>query len=172
VQAYHIPKAGSPDYYALSMLTTLLTGGESGRLNKALVDQQQAAAYVGSFPLEMEHPGLFLSFAVANLGRDADELERAMDAEIERVRKEALTDREFQKLRNQVETAFVAKTATTQGVAEQLANYRLLYGDANLINTELQKYLSVTRDDITRVANEYLKKENRVVLHYLPRSQN
>jgi predicted Zn-dependent peptidase len=172
VQAYHIPKAGSPDYYAISMLTTLLTGGESARLNKALVDQQQVAAYVGSFPLEMEHPGLFLSFAVANLGRDADELERAMDAEIERVRKEALTDREFQKLRNQVEKAFVAKTATTQGVAEQLANYRLLYGDANLINTELQKYLSVTRDDITRVANEYLKKENRVVLHYLPRSQN
>jgi predicted Zn-dependent peptidase len=66
----------------------------------------------------------------------------------------------------------VSKHTTTQGVAEQLANYRLLYGDTNLINTELQKYLSVTKEDITRVANEYLKKENRVVLHYLPRAQN
>lgn len=172
VQAYHIPRLGAPDYYAISMLTTLLAGGESARLNKALVDQQQIAAYVGSFPMEMEHPGLFLNFAVANLGRDADALERAMDAEIERVKKEPLSDREFEKLRNQVEQAFVSKHATTQGVAEQLANYRLLYGDANLINTELQKYLSVTKEDITRVANEYLKKENRVVLHYLPRARN
>lgn len=172
VQAYRIPKAGSPDYYAISMLTTLLAGGESARLNKALVDQQQVAAYVGSFPVETEQPGLFLNFAVANMGRDADELERAMDAEIERVRKEAISDREFEKLRNQVEKTFVTKTATTQGVAEQLANYRLLYGDANLINTELQQYLRVTKDDLSRVANQYLKKENRVVLHYLPRVQN
>ncbi|MGV3640826.1 MAG: M16 family metallopeptidase [Adhaeribacter sp.] len=172
VQAYRIPKAGSPDYYAISMLTTLLAGGESARLNKALVDQQQVAAYVGSFPVETEQPGLFLNFAVANMGRDADELERAMDAEIERVRKEAISDREFEKLRNQVEKTFVTKTATTQGVAEQLANYRLLYGDANLINTELQQYLRVTKDDLNRVANQYLKKENRVVLHYLPRIQN
>ncbi|MGV3505425.1 MAG: M16 family metallopeptidase [Adhaeribacter sp.] len=172
VQAYRIPKAGSPDYYAISMLTTLLAGGESARLNKALVDQQQVAAYVGSFPVETEQPGLFLNFAVANMGRDADELERAMDAEIERVRKEAISDREFEKLRNQVEKTFVTKAATTQGVAEQLANYRLLYGDANLINTELQQYLRVTKDDLSRVANQYLKKENRVVLHYLPRVQN
>ena len=146
-------------------LTTLLAGGESARLNKALVDQQQVAAYVGSFPMEMEHPGLFLNFAVANQGRDADELERAMDAEIERVKKEPLTDREFQKLRNQVEKAFVSKHTTTQGVAEQLANYRLLYGDTNLINTEFEKYLAVTKEDISRVANAYLKKENSVVLH-------
>jgi zinc protease len=172
VEAYHIPALGSPDYYAISMLTTLLAGGESARLNKALVDQQQVAAYVGSFPMEMEHPGLFLNFAVANQGRDADELERAMDAEIERVKKEPLTDREFQKLRNQVEKAFVSKHTTTQGVAEQLANYRLLYGDTNLINTELEKYLAVTKEDISRVANAYLKKENSVVLHYLPRAQN
>jgi len=172
VEAYHIPALGTPDYYAISMLTTLLAGGESARLNKALVDQQQVAAYVGSFPMEMEHPGLFLNFAVANQGRDADELERAMDAEIERLKKEPLTDREFQKLRNQVEKTFVSKHATTQGVAEQLATYRLLYGDTNLINTELEKYLAVTKEDISRVANTYLKKENRVVLHYLPRAQN
>lgn len=172
VQAYHIPKAGSPDYYAISMLTTLLAGGESARLNQALVDQQQIAAYVGSFPMEMEDPGLFLNFAVANLGRDADALEKAMDAEIERVKKEILPEREFQKLRNQVEKAFVSKYTTTQGIAEQLANYRMLYGNTNLINTELQKYLAVTREDILRVAQQYLKKENRVVLHYLPQVQN
>ena len=170
VQAYHIPKQGSPDFYALQMLTNLLTGGESARLNKALVDQQQIAAAVGSFPMEMEDPGLFLAYTVANLGKDPEAVEAAMDAEIERVKKESLTDQEFQKLRNQIENSFVQKYTTNLGLAEQLANYHLFYKDTNLINTELQKYLNVTKAEITRVANQYLTKENRVVLHYLPRA--
>jgi len=170
VQAYHIPKQNSPDFYALSMLTTLLTGGESARLTKTLVDQQQVAAYVGAIPMELEDPGLFLTMAVANAGKEPDDLERALDAEIERVKKEPISDREFQKLRNQVENNFVQQYTTNLGVAEQLANYHLFYNDTNLINTELQKYLSVKKEDITRVANQYLTKENRVVLHYLPRA--
>ncbi|WP_026462038.1 M16 family metallopeptidase [Adhaeribacter aquaticus] len=170
VQAYHIPQLGSPDFYAISMLTNLLSGGESARLNKALVDQQQIATYVGSFPMELENPGLFLAFAIANLGKDANEVERAMDAEIERIKKEPLTDREFQKLRNQIENKFVQKFTSNFGLAEQLATYQLFYKDTNLINTELQKYLNVTKNDITRVANQYLTKENRVVLHYLPKT--
>jgi predicted Zn-dependent peptidase len=48
----------------------------------------------------------------------------------------------------------------------------MLYGDANLINTELDRYLEVTREDIKRVANTYLNKDNRVVLYYLPKAQN
>ena len=56
------------------------------------------------------------------------------------------------------------------GIAENLANYFVYYGDANLINTELQRFMKVTREDIKRVANKYLTKENRVVLYYLPKS--
>ncbi|GEO02546.1 peptidase M16 [Adhaeribacter aerolatus] len=170
VQAYHIPKQNSPDAYALSMLTALLTGGESARLTKALVDQQQIAAYVGAIPMQLEDPGLFLMFAVANLGKEPEALEQAVDAEIERVKKEPLTEREFQKLRNQVETGLVQQYTTNLGVAEQLANFYMFYNDTNLVNTELQKYLNVKKEDITRVANQYLTKENRVVLHYLPRA--
>jgi len=173
VEAYHIPKQGSPDFYAIQMLTNLLANGQSSRLNKALVDQQQIATYVGSFPMQMEDPGLFMNFAVANMGKDVGELENAMDAEIERVKTQPLSDQEFQKLRNQVENAIVQKYTTNLGVAEQLANNHLFFNNTNLINTELQQYLRVTKADISRVANEYLKKENRVVLHYLPKaSQN
>ncbi|MDB5263592.1 MAG: insulinase family protein, partial [Adhaeribacter sp.] len=170
VQAYHIPKQTSPDFYAISMLTTLLTGGESARLTKALVDQQQAAAYVGAIPMELEDPGLFLMFAVANLGKESDDLEKAVDTEIDRVKKEPLTDREFLKLRNQVESTLVRQYTTNLGIAEQLANFHLFYKDTNLINTELQNYLAVKKEDITRVANKYLTKETRVVLHYAPRA--
>ena len=170
VEAYHIPKQGSPDFYAIQMLTNLLANGQSSRLNKALVDQQQIATYVGSIPLQMEDPGLFLNVAVANLGKDIGDLENAVDAEIERVKTQPLTDQEFQKLRNQIENAIVQKYTTNLGVAEELANNRLFFNDTNLVNTELQKYMSVTKADITRVANEYLTKQNRVVLHYLPRA--
>lgn len=171
IQAYHIPAQGTEDYYALSMLTTLLSGGESARLPKALVDKQQIAVAAASIPFPTEDPGLFLTFAIANMGVEVDDLEQAMNAEIERVKTEPLSDREFQKLRNQVESDFVQQNSTVAGIAESLANYSVYYGDANLINTELERYMNVTKEDIQRVAKEYLTKDNRVVLHYLPQSE-
>lgn len=170
IQAYHVPEQGTDDFYALSLLTTLLSGGESARLPKALVDKQQKAVAAASIPFPTEDPGLFLTFAIANMGVEVDDLEQAMNAEIERVKTEPLTDREFQKLRNQVESNFVQQNSTVAGIAESLANYHVYFGDANLINTELQRYLNVTKEDIQRVAKEYLTKNNRVVLHYLPKS--
>jgi zinc protease len=170
VQAYHIPAQGTPDSYAISMLTTLLSGGQSSRLNKALVDNQQKAVTVASIPMSMENPGLFINLAVANMGVDVYDLERAMDAEIDRVKKEPITDQEFQKLRNQVETSYINGLSTLEGRTEKLASNYALYGNTNLINTELDKFLAVTKDDLMRVANQYLTKENRAVLHYLPKA--
>jgi predicted Zn-dependent peptidase len=54
------------------------------------------------------------------------------------------------------------------GIAESLANYEMYLGDANLVNTEIERYLKVTKEDIQRVAKEYFVKDNRVVLYYLP----
>ncbi|MBA9076160.1 M16 family metallopeptidase [Rufibacter quisquiliarum] len=170
VQAYHIPKQGADDSYAIKMLTTLLSGGQSSRLNKALVDNQQKAVTVASIPLSMEDPGLFINLAVANMGVDVHELERAIDAELDRVKKEPISDQEFQKLRNQIETEYINGLATLEGRTEKLASFHALYGNTNLINTELDKLLAVTKDDLMRVANQYLTKENRAVLHYLPKA--
>lgn len=170
IQAYHIPAQGTPDHYALSMLTTLLSGGESARLPKALVDKQQKAVAAQSIPFPTEDPGLFLTFAIANVGVDVQALEDAMNTEIERVKTEPLSDKEFQKLRNQVESQFVQQNSTVAGRAENLANYHVYFKDANLINTELERYMKVTKEDIQRVAKEYMTKNNRVVLHYLPKS--
>ena len=169
-QAYHMPAQGTPDYYALSMLTTLLSGGESSRLTKEIKDKQQKAMQVGSIPFSMEDPGLFITFGLCNAGVKAEDLEAAIQTEIDKVRKDLITETEFQKIRNQVETSFVNRNSTVDGIAESLANYFVYYGDANLINTELQRYMKVTREDIKRVAEKYLTKENRVVLYYLPKS--
>lgn len=169
VQAYHIPAMGTPDYYAINMLTTLLSDGQSSRMSKSIVDKQQKALDVGAFPLSLEDPGLFMVFGITNMGVTPESLEEAIDAEIERAQKEELTDREFEKLRNKMENDFVTGNSTMAGIAESLSDYHMYYGDANLINTEIDKYLAVTKADIKRVANQYLTKENRVVLYYLPK---
>lgn len=169
IQAYHIPAKGTPDYYALSMLTTLLSDGESSRMNKAIVDKQQKAMFVGAFPFALEDPGLFLVFGIVNSGITPEDLEKSIDDEILRTQNEELTDREFEKLRNKMENDFVSSNSTMAGIAESLSDYHMYFGDANLINTEIDRYMAVTKADIKRVAKQYLTKENRVVLYFLPK---
>ena len=168
MMAYHVPPQGTPDYYSLYMLNTLLAGGSSSRLNKELVDKQQKAVATGAIPLQTEDPGLFICYAIGNMGVDVQALEQSVLEQIEKVKTDGIADKEFEKLRNQIETEFVNSNTSVAGIAENLANYKMYYGDANLINTELDKFLAVSKDDIVRVAKKYLSKENRVVLHYLP----
>jgi len=86
-----------------------------------------------------------------------------------KVQNELITEKEFEKIRNMVENDFVYNFYSVVGIAENLANYHMYLGDANLINTELEKYMKVTREDIQRVAKKYFTKDNRVVLYYLPK---
>ena len=170
IQSYHVPAQGTEDYYAVSMLAQLLSQGESSRLSKSVKDDQQKALFVGAFPLDLEDPAVTIAFGIANVGVTPEDLEAAMDAEYEKVKEELITEKEFQKLRNQIENDFIGGNSRVAGIAESLANYHMYFGDANLINTEIDRYMKVTREDIQRVANKYFTKENRVVLYYLPKS--
>jgi len=172
IMAYHMPAQGTKDYYALSMLTTLLSEGESSRLTKRLVDKDKLAVQVQSIPLPLENPSLFIALAIAGFGKTPAEVEKAIQEEIGRVQTDLITDTEFTKIRNQRETGFIEKNSTVQGKAMQLADYHLFFGDANLINTEIAKFTEVTREDLRRVARQYLKNENRTVLYYVPKIEN
>ncbi len=169
VMAYHTPAQGTPDYYAMNMLATVLSQGKSSRMQKSIVDKQQKAVFAGAFPLPSEDPGLALMFGVANMGVSPTDLEAAMDVEFARVKNELISEDEYQKLRNQTENDFVSGNLKMAGIAENLANYYVYYKDANLINTEISRYMKVTREDIQKAAQKYLNKENRVVLYYLPK---
>ena len=169
VQTYRIPAIGTPDYYAVSMLGTLLSDGQSSRLYKSLVDDQQKAVFVGNFPLDLEDPGVAIAFGVANMGVEPSDLEKSMDAVIADVQNNLIPEKEFQKLRNKVENDFITDKSRVMQRALALANYYLFYNDANLINTEIDRYLAVTREDIRRVAKKYYNKNNRVSLYYLPK---
>lgn len=168
-QAYHIPAMGTKDYYAVEMLSQLLATGQSSRLYKSLVDEQQLAIEVGAVPLPFEDPGLAITLALPNMGLDCAVLEAAMDKEIEKVQTTLIPDNELTKLKNQIENDIVSQNATIANRASTLASNYTYFKDANRINTDLAKYLAVTAEDLKRVANEYFRKDNRVVLYYLPK---
>jgi predicted Zn-dependent peptidase len=170
-QAYRAPKQGGNEYYAFNVLSNILSGGESSRMNKVLVDNKQLAAAVQSVPFFNEDDGLFISLGIANVGVNIDTLEKNMDSVINELKNGLVGEREFQKVKNQITTEMVNSKATMAGIAESLANNEVYFGDANLINTELEKYNKVTRQDVLNVAKKYLNKDNRVVLHYLPKEK-
>jgi len=171
IQAYHIPALGTEDYYAVDMLASLLSEGQSSRLYQKLVDQKELAMQVRLMPMDMEDPGLALTFALPNVGVDPAKLETAMDKEIKRVRNELITDREMQKLKNQFESKMVQRNSSISRRAMNLARKYTYFENTNRVNTEIEKYRAVDKQDLKRVANEYFTPENRVVLYYLPQSQ-
>jgi predicted Zn-dependent peptidase len=171
MMGYRMPPQTSDDAYALQMASTVLSGGPSSRMYKRLVDEDQTALQVFSFPFSLEQGGAFITFALANAGKSIEDMEPALNEEIAKLQNELISEREFQKIQNQMESRFVQSNSTMAGIAESLADYHTYYGDANLINTELDRYRKVTREDIQRVAKQYLVNDNRVVLNYLPKSE-
>ena len=169
VQAYNLPPKKDADSPALSMLATYLTGGNSSLLTKEVVDKRQEAVQVSAFPLDLEDGGVFLLYGIANLGVTADALERSIDEQIDHVIAHGITDDDFRKLRAQVENAVVNQHASVAGIAESLASAKTFFGNADEINDEMEKFNRVSRADIQRVAQQYLDKNGRVVLYYLPK---
>ena len=169
IYTYRIPAQGTPDFYAVQMLSTLLSQGESSSMNRVLVDEKQMALTSGSFPLGLEDPGANIMFSIANMGVQPADLSKEMDAILKEVQTNLVSETEFQKIQNQIENDFVTANNAVVGIAENLANYEMYFGDANLINTELDRYRKVTREDLKRVANQYFKSNNRVVLFWLPK---
>lgn len=167
---HRTPAQGSKDYYAMEMLNTLLSNGNSSRIYRSLVDEKQLAIQAGSFQFPLEDPGIGISYGIANMGVELSDIEKAILGEIEKVQNQPISDQELKKLQNQIENQFVSKLSSVEGIAENLAVYETHFGDASLINTEINRYLAVTKEDIQRVANLYFDEKNRLVLFWLPKS--
>jgi len=171
LQAYRSPALQTDDFYAMDMLSTLFSGGQSSRLYRELVDNTQLALGVNLIPLPFNEPSLNILIAIPNMGIAPDVLENAIDEEVAKVRRELISEQEFQKLKNQFENRIISGNQRMATIAHNLATYKAFFNDASLINKELEKYMAVTREDIRRVANTYFRPENRVVLYYMPKTQ-
>lgn len=165
---YQIPSQTHEDMYALQMMNDVLAGGTSSRINKSLVEQKQMAVQAFAFAFGLEQAGVALFGAIGSQGQDLDSIQMEFDAQIEIIQSELISQEEFEKIRNQYENQFVSSNSTIAGIAENLADNHVYNGGAQKINTELAKYMSVTKEDILRVAKKYLTKDARIILHYLP----
>jgi predicted Zn-dependent peptidase len=171
LQAYRTPKQGTNDYYNFNVLSTLLSGGQSARMTKILVNKSQQALAAAAIPFSLEDEGLFITYALPNMGNSVTALESSMDSIVNDLKVTLVGEKEFQKVKNQIESDFVQRNSSMAGIAESLANYETYFGDANLINTEIERFRKVTRDDLQATAKKYLNKNNRVVLTYVPKKK-
>jgi len=168
--AYRIPGMTSKDSRALEMAASVLSNGNSSRMYKKMVDDKKEALAVGSFNYALEDYGAYIMFGLPNNNTPLDTLLNDMSEEITRLQNTLITKEEFEKLQNQAENDFVDNNNRMLSVAENLADGYTFFHDANHINTELDEIRKVTREDIQRVAREYLNTNQRVVLYYLPKN--
>lgn len=173
VAAYRTPSMKTRDARVLEMISTLLSDGKSSRLYQRIVDEKKMALNVGSLSYSQEDYGIYALYGLP-LGTTAPKAILAeMDAEITKLQLELISERDMEKLQNKIMNEYVNKYATVEGTAESLATYYLLFGDVNLVNTDIESYQSITREEIREVARKYLNPNQRLILDYLPqKAQN
>ncbi|HSM62917.1 MAG TPA: insulinase family protein, partial [Gillisia sp.] len=170
VAAYRTPSMKEKDAYVLDMISSVLSDGKSSRLYKKMVDEQKQALQIGAFNISHEDYGLYIIYGIPLGDVNLDTLMAGIDEEVEKIQNELISDREFGKLQNTFENRFVNSNSSIEGIAGSLASYHELYGNTDLINKEIEIYRSITREDIKRVANQYLGPNQRLVLKYLPKT--
>ncbi len=161
--AYHVPETKHKDYYALNILSSVLTSGKSSRLYSALVDKKQLASSVFVSFGDAFDPTLFSVAAVTNKGIKTGDLENAIYEELEKIKKSGISEQELQKVKNQKLIEFYNQVETINGKSNNLGTYEVFFGDYRKMFNAPSEYNKVSLDDIKRVANEYLKKSNRTV---------
>ena len=170
VTAYRLPAVTHEDSYALDLLIAYLTGGKSAPMYKKVVDEKKTAMELMAFthPYLVEDYRMTMFAAIPTPGTTREQIQVDIDNEIAKVQKELISERDYQKLQNTIENAYVNQNSNLETLAENLATYHTIYKDANLINTEIEKYRAVTREQIKEVANKYLQSNSRLILDYVP----
>ncbi len=160
---YHTPDLKHPDSYALEVLQGILSSGKSSRLYRSLVYEKQIALYSGGeYDSISNDPNLFYVYAAVMPGRTTDEVEKALYAEIDRLKTNPVTDEELQKAKNQIEAHFIMGQDSVFFQAMQLGEYESV-ASWKLLEKYLDGIRAVTKDDIQRVAKEYFSEDNRTV---------
>jgi len=166
--AYHIPAAAHPDAFALDVLETLLGAGRSSRLYTTLVYERQLAASAYAGADLREQPGLFGVRATCARGVALADVREALEAQLRRACTEPPDESELARARTQIASSLVRSRQTNGGVALTVIRAVTERGDPELVNGDLARYLAVSGEDVLRVAQTYLRDQNRTVVEYVP----
>ena len=161
---YRTPNYASPDAYALRVLSHLLSAGKSSRLYRSLVYEKQLALDVGGeYNGLTTDPDLFYFYGVPRPGKSNAELEKALYQAIEQIKNEPVPDRELQKAKNQIEAAFVLGRDSNFFQAMQLGTMESIGAGLTYFESYLDNIRKVTKEDVQRVAKQYLVEDHRTV---------
>lgn len=166
--AWHIPAWRHPDSGALDVLETLLGMGKSSRLYQSLVYRSRVATNAYALADLREQPGLFIVRAIASSGTSFGDLRAAVDAELARLAETPPSDDEMDRVRVQIASSLVRSRQTYNSLAIALVRSAVERDDPAALNSDLERYLAVSADDVQRVARAYLTPENRTTVTYLP----
>lgn len=165
---YHIPGIGDPTNAALVVLNTILSGGESGRLVRALVHDGEVASDMMGWAGVFADPCL-LEFQVdLRAGRQPDEALRVLDGELDRVVDEGVTDEEIATARNRNRLAFYMGLGTASGKANQLGFFETVLDDCGALMRRIREIESVERGAVLEAARATLRRENRTLILATP----
>ena len=160
---YKAPEAKHEDYYALNILNDILSSGKSSRLYNALVDNKQLATNVFTTYDQSFDPTLFQFYAIASKGINEEDLEKAIYEEIEKIKKDGISEKELQKIKNQKLMEFYGQVETINGKSNNIGTYEIFFGDYKKMFDAPASFNKVTAEDVKKVANKYFLKSTRTV---------
>jgi zinc protease len=165
---YHAPNLKSPDNFALDLLTVVLAGGRSSPLYHDLVYQKRLARSVdANYSSVSMDPGGFSITAQLMPGKEPPEVEREIDILVDKIKSELISERDLQKAKNQIESSFIFAQDSIFGQAMKIGYYEAT-GDWRQMDHYIEGIRRVTREDIQRVAKEYLDRDRRTVGVLIP----
>lgn len=172
--AYQAVSMDHDDYIPLVFLSHVLSAGQSSRFYQELIYSQQIATFASASFEGSKDPGLFQIMAQAQTGHTIDEVEKALLHEIARMQEQHISDREYERIKNMVESGFIHALETNENRAEMIGRYEVLsqrYG-SEYVNVSLDLIEKTTKEDILRVAKNYLVPERRNVVILDPIKRN
>ncbi|MBK5277793.1 MAG: insulinase family protein [Bacteroidia bacterium] len=164
-KTYHMPGRFHPDYYAVDLLSDVLSRGQSSRFYQQLVKEKEIFTSVSSFVMSTIDPGLFVVSGRVKEGVDLKRAENEVDDILRKIVEEGAKEEELEKVKNQAEASLEFGEVEVMNRAMNLA-FATLSGDPDWVNQEAKLISSVTLQDIKRVAGEVLRDENSSVMYY------
>jgi zinc protease len=169
VVAYHITYDGHPDAYPLHIASKVLSDGQSSRIYRKLVYETGLALTAFGGGNIIEHPNLFYTVAIVNPGQSPAAVEKALLAELDKLKTEPITVRELQRAKNQFARDYILGRESLQEKALHLAHAEVIHADITTADGEFDIFQKISLADVQRVANTYFTPERRVVLHVMPK---
>lgn len=164
VEAYHIPADGTPDSFPLALASKILSAGDSGLIYHQLVYERELALEAESSAQFSEDPNLFFIFAIMNAGHTVAEGEAAVGSILDGLKKNPIAAKELEKAKNQVLFDLAQNRESSKGLAGQLGYDSVILNNPDLVNTEADKFLSVTAEQVQAAIRKYFKPQNMTLL--------